>query len=101
MPRVFLALLLLSSVLFAQEKADPLGPLASEFWAWRAKYRPFSGDDIPRLESPGGVREWSAASIAKQRADLAEFERRWNAIRPDGWPVDTGHPSGRIAFQRR
>lgn len=65
-----------------------MGPLASEFWTWRAKYRPFSGDDIPRLEPPGGVRDWSAGSIEKQRADLAGFERRWKAIRTDGWPVE-------------
>ncbi len=88
MPRVFVALFLFSSLLFGQQKSDSLDPLASEFWTWRAKYRPFTGDDIPRMERPGGVRDWSAASIAKQRTDLAEFERRWKAIRPDAWPVE-------------
>jgi len=33
------------------------------------------------------MRDWSAAAVAKQRADLAEFERRWKAMRTDGLPV--------------
>ena len=33
------------------------------------------------------MREWSAAVIAKQHADLAEFEGQWKAMRTDGWPV--------------
>ncbi len=87
MPRLFLALLLLSTVNLASAKADPLDALASDFWTWRAHYRPFSSDDIPRLERPGGPRDWSAAAIAKQRAELAEFDRRWKELRTDGWPV--------------
>ena len=50
-------------------------------------YRPFTFDDVTRMEHAGGVRDWSAATIAKQRTDLAEFERRWKAIRSDDWPV--------------
>ena len=61
--------------------------LASDFWTWRAKYRPFTGDDVPRMEHSGGLRDWSAAAVAKQRADLAEFERRWKVLHADGWPV--------------
>jgi len=64
-----------------------LDQLASDFWTWRAKYRPFTFDDVPRMEHAPGVRDWSAAAIAKQRLDLAEFERRWKATQPDGWPV--------------
>ncbi len=68
-------------------KAGALDRLASDFWTWRAHYRPFSGDDIPRLECPGGTRDWSAAALAKQRQDLAEFERRWTAMETANWPV--------------
>jgi Bacterial protein of unknown function (DUF885) len=87
MGRVLVALLLLSTISFAQPKTDSLDQLASDFWAWRAEYRPFTGDDVPRMEHTGGVRDWSAASIAKQRKALAEFERRWKAMHAEGWPV--------------
>jgi hypothetical protein len=87
MSRVLFGLLLLSAVSFAQEKKDSLDQLASDFWTWRAACRPFTFDDIPRIEHAAGMREWSTAAVAKQRADLAAFERRWEAIRPDGWPV--------------
>ena len=87
MSRVLLGLLLLPALSFAQAKADSLDQLASDFWTWRAEYRPFTFDDVPRMEHAAGVRDWSAAAIAKQRVDLAEFERRWKAMRTDGWPV--------------
>ncbi|HTC88836.1 MAG TPA: DUF885 family protein [Bryobacteraceae bacterium] len=80
-------LLLLPPLSFAQQKPDPLDRLASEFWTWRAEFRPFTFDDVPRLEHAAGVRDWSAASVAKERADLAAFERRWKAIPTNGWPV--------------
>jgi hypothetical protein len=83
----FTFILLLSAVAVAQAQTESLNQLASDFWTWRARYRPFSTDDIPRLESPGGVRDWSAAALAKQRADLGEFERRWKAIHTENWPV--------------
>jgi Bacterial protein of unknown function (DUF885) len=87
MGRIFVALLLLSAVTLAPAKADSLDKLASDFWTWRATYRPFTGDDVPRMERRGGVRDWSAAAIAKQRVDLAEFERRWRDLHTDAWPV--------------
>ena len=74
MGRVLIALLLLSTISFAQPKTDSLGQLATDFWAWRAQYRPFTGDDIPRIEHTAGVRDWSAAAIAKQRLDIDHFE---------------------------
>lgn len=88
MTRVLVILLLVSSTSFAQQpKTDSLDQLASDFWAWRARYRPFTSDDVPRLERAGGLRDWSAEAIAKQREDLAEFDRRWKAMLTDGWPV--------------
>ncbi len=87
MRQVMVALLLLSALSFAQPKPDSLDQLASDFWTWRARYRPFSFDDIPRMERLGGVRDWSEAAVSKQRADLAELERRSKAIPPDAGPV--------------
>lgn len=87
MGRMLLGLVLLSVISFAQEKTDSLDWLASEFWTWRAEYRPFTFDDVPRMEHADGVRDWSAASVAKQRADLAAFERRWKSMRTGGWPM--------------
>jgi hypothetical protein len=79
--------LLLSAAAVAQTKPDSLDRLASDFWTWRAKYRPFSTDDVPRMERPSGVRDWSASAVAQQRADLGEFERRWKEISTDRWSV--------------
>jgi uncharacterized protein (DUF885 family) len=76
--------LLLGSASAASESLDKL---ANDFWTWRAKYAPFTGDDVNRLERPGGTRTWSRASIDKQRKDLAEFEARWKAINPTHWPI--------------
>jgi len=80
-------LLLIPSSLIAQDKPDSLDDLATQFWAWRAKYRPFTSDDVPRIERPGGMRDWSAASIAKQRAEIAEFERHWKGMDTGNLPV--------------
>ena len=85
--RTLSGLLFLSALCFGQAKTDPLDQLASDFWTWRAEYRPFSFDDVPRMEHAAGARDWSAASITKQRADLTAFERRWKSMSTEGWPV--------------
>ena len=85
--RTLSGLLFLSALCFGQAKTDSLDQLASDFWTWRAEYRPFSFDDVPRMEHAAGARDWSAASIAKQRSDLAAFERRWKSMPTEGWPV--------------
>src|SRR5947208_12869750 len=56
---------------------DTLDKLASDFWSWRAKYAAFTGDDVNRLERPGGVRDWSAAAIDKRSRDLKDFDARY------------------------
>ena len=61
--------------------------MANDFWAWRAKYAPFTGDDVNRLERPGGTRDWSRVSIEKQRKDLVEFEARWKKLDPAHWSI--------------
>ena len=81
--------ILLLAVLFGSASGAPesLDKLANDFWMWRAKHAPFTGDDVNRLERPGGIRDWSRASIDKQRKDLAEFEGRWKKIDPTQWVV--------------
>jgi uncharacterized protein (DUF885 family) len=76
-------------VLLGNASAAPasLDKLANDFWAWRAKYAPFTGDDVNRIERPGGTRDWSRASIDKQRKDLAGFEARWKKLDPSSWSI--------------
>jgi hypothetical protein len=50
----------------ASAETESLDKLANDFWTWRAKYAPFSGDDVNRIERPGGTRDWSRASIDRQ-----------------------------------
>ncbi len=80
---------MLGAVLLGNASAatESLDKLADDFWAWRAKYAPFTGDDVNRIERPGGTRDWSRASIDKQRKDLAEFEARWKKLDPTTWPI--------------
>jgi uncharacterized protein (DUF885 family) len=69
------------------QPADPLDKLASDFWTWRARYAPFTGDDVNRIERPGGMRDWSRARIDSERKELGEFEARWKKIDSHTWPI--------------
>jgi uncharacterized protein (DUF885 family) len=64
-----------------------LDKLADDFWTWRAKYAPFTGDDVNRIERPGGMRDWSRAKIDNHRKELTDFEARWKKIDASGWPI--------------
>jgi uncharacterized protein (DUF885 family) len=64
-----------------------LQKLADDFWTWRARYAPFTGDDVNRIERPAGTRDWSSAAIEKRRADLGEFQARWRKIETSSWPI--------------
>jgi uncharacterized protein (DUF885 family) len=77
------------SVLLAtvQAQSDSLEQLSADFWTWRAKYAPFTGDDVNRMERPGGTRDWSLASIDQRRKNLAGFEARWKKIEASNWPI--------------
>src|SRR5213082_1432083 len=88
MKKTFTIILLIAAAapLRAQDTA-PLDKLADDFWTWRARYAPFNGDDVPRIERPGGMRDWSRASIDKRRKDLTEFEARWKKIDANKWPI--------------
>jgi uncharacterized protein (DUF885 family) len=81
------ALLVTVLLVNASAATESLDKLANDFWAWRAKYAPFTGDDVNRIERPGGTRDWSRASIDKQQKDLAEFEARWKKFDPTQWAV--------------
>jgi hypothetical protein len=87
MRRILVSLLLFPAISFPQAGSDSLGRFASDFWTWRAIHRPFSFDDIPRMERATGVRDWSEAAVSKQRVELAEFERRWEGMRSEAWPI--------------
>jgi hypothetical protein len=55
----------------------PTDELGTDFWAWRAAQMPRSHDDIPRITRPAGwLPRWSAADVARYRADLAGFGAR-------------------------
>jgi len=71
----------------AFSQGEALDKLANDFWAWRAKYAPFTGDDVNRLERPGGMRDWSHPSIDNRRKDLAAFEARRKKIDAGRWLI--------------
>ena len=70
-----------------QAQPDSLEQLANDFWAWRAKYAPFTSDDVNRIERSGGTRDWSRASIDRRKKDLVGFEGRWKKLNPAQWPI--------------
>src|SRR5947208_2084928 len=89
---LFLIFLVAYGEAYGRSTDENVGPealqkLSNEFWSWRARYRPFTGDDVPRIERPGGVRDWSQAAIQKQRADLGNFESRWKQLDVTGWSI--------------
>ncbi|HEV2965395.1 MAG TPA: DUF885 domain-containing protein [Chthoniobacterales bacterium] len=88
MTKTFTILLLIASTMSLHAQGtSALEKLADDFWSWRAKFAPFNGDDVPRMERPGGTRDWSQASIDKRRKDLAEFEARWRKIDINNSPI--------------
>jgi uncharacterized protein (DUF885 family) len=78
--------LLFSALPVCGEVAD-LEKLADNFWAWRARYAPFTADDVPRMERPGGIRDWSRPSVEKRRKELAEFESQLKRIDRASLPI--------------
>lgn len=58
-----------------------LASLGADFWQWRARQQPRSGDDIPRVERPRGwLPSWTAEAVAAWRIDLERFRERWRGI---------------------
>ena len=71
----------------ASAQTEALAKLAHDFWTWRAKHAPFTADDVNRIEQPGGMRDWSPASIDRRRKELSGFEARWKKLDPAQWPI--------------
>ena len=81
-------LLLIACAAFARgQDTSALDKLADDFWIWRAQYAPFTGDDVNRIERPGGIRDWSRAKIESERKELGQFEARWKKIDIHAWPI--------------
>ena len=75
---------LAQSTLPSTPPTGALQRLSADFWEWRASEQPFSFDDIPRLDRPlGWAADWSPATIAKRRHELAVFESRWKVLGAD------------------
>src|SRR2546429_7875256 len=71
----------------AASTSDTLDKLANDFWSWRAKYAPFTGEDVNSLARPGSVRKWSGDAIDKRGRDLNDIDTRYQKIHASGWPV--------------
>jgi uncharacterized protein (DUF885 family) len=81
------AFLLAVLLVNASAETASLDKLANDFWAWRAKYAPFTGDDVNRIERPGGMRDWSRAAMDARDRQLRVFEERYGTIDITGWPI--------------
>lgn len=64
-----------------------LEKLGDDFRNWRAKFAPSTGDDVNRIERPGGMRDWSRGALEHRRAELTDFEARWKKIEARDWPI--------------
>ena len=81
--------LIVVGLLFVRCTADPMdsvvaaGPgshadLVQLFEEWRAFEMPEFVDGVP---------DYSAAAMARQHAELPQWQRRLNALAPENWPV--------------
>src|SRR5712691_10006976 len=82
-----LFILLVAATMVRAQPIESLDKLACDFWTWRARYAPFTGDDVNRIERPGGMRDWSLAKIDNRRQELAGFEARWKKLDVTEWPI--------------
>jgi hypothetical protein len=66
---------------------DPaLQNLASRFFTWRATVQPCTGDDIPRVERPGGwVSPVAPEALRDERRIYAEFKFMLQQLPRSGW----------------
>src|SRR5947207_14963857 len=88
MRKIWLAVVLVAMwAVNAWAATELLDKLADDFWAWRAKNAPFTGDDVNRMERPGRVRNWSRAAIDQRRKELEQFEASWKKIDASSWPI--------------
>jgi len=65
---------------------DSLDSLAADFFVWRAKTQPCTGDDIPRVERPDGwVPNVSASDLNDIKKNYLLFENRLQSIPKQNW----------------
>ncbi|MFB7664829.1 DUF885 family protein [Kitasatospora sp. NPDC056138] len=65
-----------------------LARLADDFWTWRSRQQPRTGDDIPRIRRPAGwTPDWSPEAVARYRSELPAFEAACRALADPGAPV--------------
>jgi hypothetical protein len=74
----------------AQEQINSLNPglqsLAAEFFTWRSKQQPASGDDIPRVERPADwLPAWSREDLALYRARYQDYLEKLEALDRSGF----------------
>jgi uncharacterized protein (DUF885 family) len=82
----FLLAWFLAAQVFGQTRSAALQEFGDEFFSWRARTQPCSGDDIPRIERPKGwVPSFSGDSLQAMRERYADFRRRLDAIEQEGW----------------
>ena len=82
----FLLAWLLAAQVCGQTRSAALQEFGDEFFSWRARTQPCSGDDIPRIERPKGwVPSFSGDSLQAMRERYADFRRRLDAIEQEGW----------------
>ena len=78
----------LSLTAFAQTASDSIRKLGDDFWTWRARFGPYTSDDINRMERPRGlVRDWSGTAVAEQRKELSAFADRWKKLADPNAPI--------------
>lgn len=88
MPRPWIFILILSvaadSNLFSQTTiSNPdLQNFSKEFFVWRARTQPCSGDDIMRVERPDGwVPDFSVATLKLQKEEYIKFSKRLQSLK--------------------
>ena len=84
---VIIALVCLTTSILAAAPDDALQKLSADFWTWRAANAPFTGDDVNRIERPGGTRDWSRAAVERRERELRGFEDRYAQIDIHGWAI--------------
>jgi hypothetical protein len=82
---IIFILLMPGTGLLAQQKATNLNPglqsLAAEFFAWRSKQQPVTGDDVSRVTRPDNwLPAWSREDLAIYRAMYQDYLGRLQAL---------------------
>ncbi|NIR51257.1 DUF885 domain-containing protein [candidate division KSB1 bacterium] len=85
MRKIALLLLIFCTNGFAQPNWT-LQNLAQDFFSWRVKMQPATGDDILRVERPDGwTPDYSPEAITEYQKAFRDFKKRLNAIPQSGW----------------